>query len=118
SLLKCLKQNHTALQPEARPSPPCAFNYAALEPYYGEAEEMYRVHGRTGEDPTEPWRSTPFPYPALEHEPYIADLAARLREQGVNPSANAMGVDRRVGGTCIRCATCDGDRKSTRLNSS
>ena len=27
---------------------------------------------------------------------------------GVNPSSNAMGVDRRVGGSCIRCATCDG----------
>ena len=69
---------------------------------------MYRVHGTTGEDPTEPWRSTPFPYPALEHEPYIADLAVRLREQGVNPTSNAMGVDRRPGGSCIRSATCDG----------
>ncbi len=84
------------------------FSYADLEPYYGEAEQMYRVHGRIGEDPTEPWRSTGFPYPALEHEPYIADLASRLREQGVNPSANAMGVDRRQGGSCVRCATCDG----------
>jgi choline dehydrogenase-like flavoprotein len=84
------------------------FRYADLEPYYGEAERMYRVHGTTGEDPTEPWRSTPFPYPALEHEPYIAELASRLREQGVNPSANALGVDRREGGSCVRCATCDG----------
>ena len=69
---------------------------------------MYRVHGTTGEDPTEPWRSTPFPYPAVPHEPYVAQLAARLRERGVSPSANAMGVDLRAGGTCIRCATCDG----------
>jgi len=89
-------------------SPAWCFSYADLEPYYGEAERMYRVHGAVGEDPTEPWRSTPFPYPALEHEPYIAELATRLREQGVNPSANAMGVDRREGGACIRCATCDG----------
>jgi len=49
-----------------------------------------------------------FPYPALEHEPYIAELAERLRAQGVHPSANAMGRRRRVGGTCIRCGTCDG----------
>ena len=34
----------------------------------------------------------------LEHEPYIAALAARLRQQGVNRRANAMGVDRRNGG--------------------
>jgi choline dehydrogenase-like flavoprotein len=89
-------------------SPGWPFGYADLEPHYAEAERIYRVHGTTGEDPTEPPRSTPFPYPALEHEPYIADLVARLRVQGVHPSANAMGVDRREGGTCIRCATCDG----------
>ena len=34
----------------------------------------------------------------LEHEPYIAALAEPLRQQGVNRSANAMGVDRRNGG--------------------
>ena len=62
----------------------------------------------TGDDPTEPWRSTPFPYPACAHEPYVADLAERLRRQGVHPSANAMGVDLRPGGGCVRCATCDG----------
>jgi choline dehydrogenase-like flavoprotein len=89
-------------------SPAWPFGYADLEPYYGEGERIYRVHGTTGEDPTEPWRSTPFPFPAIEHEPYVAALAGRLRAQGVNPSSNAMGVDRRQGGLCIRCATCDG----------
>ncbi len=89
-------------------SPAWPFSYADLEPYYAEAERIYRVHGSVGEDPTAPWRSTPFPYPALEHEPYIAEVAARLRRQGVTPVANAMGVDLRPGGSCIRCATCDG----------
>ena len=108
SLPRFREQDFTAVEHEDGISPAWPFGYADLEPYYGEAEQMYRVHGTTGDDPTEAWRSTPFPYPALEHEPYVADLAARLREQGVNPSANAMGVDRRVGGTCIRCGTCDG----------
>jgi len=102
-------------------SPAWPFSYADLEPYYAEAEQIYRVHGSTGEDPTEPWRSTPFPFPALEHEPYIADLAGRLRAQGVHPSSNAMGIDRGSSagagdgsgegsdsGSCIRCSTCDG----------
>ena len=89
-------------------SPAWPFSYADLEPWYGRAETLYRVHGSTGEDPTEPWRSTPFPYPAMEHEAYIADLAERLRGTGVHPSANAMGLDRREGGRCVRCATCDG----------
>jgi choline dehydrogenase-like flavoprotein len=108
SLPRFREQDFSALEHEDGTSRAWPFSYADLEPYYGEAERMYRVHGATGEDPTEPWRSTPFPYPALEHEPYVADLAARLREQGVSPSANSMGVDRREGGTCIRCATCDG----------
>lgn len=89
-------------------SPAWPFRYADLEPYYGQAEKMYRVHGSVGSDPTEPWRSTPFPYPALEHEPYVADLARRLHAHGVHPATTAMGVDRRDGGACIRCGTCDG----------
>jgi choline dehydrogenase-like flavoprotein len=89
-------------------SPAWPFTYADLEPYYAEAERTYLVHGMTGEDPSEPWRSGPFPYPALSHEPYIAALGERLRAQGVHPSANSMGLDLREGGACIRCATCDG----------
>jgi choline dehydrogenase-like flavoprotein len=108
SLPRFRERDFTAVEHHDGTSPAWPFSYADLEPYYGEAERLYRVHGTTGEDPTEPWRSTPFPHPALEHEPYVADLAARLREQGVRPSANAMGVDLRPGGSCIRCATCDG----------
>lgn len=89
-------------------SPAWPFDYAALEPYYGEAERLYRVHGTTGEDPSEPWRSTPFPYPPVPHEPYVADLAARLRAAGVRPAATSMGIDLRPAGSCVRCATCDG----------
>lgn len=89
-------------------SPGWPFGYADLEPYYTQAEALYRVHGSTGQDPTEPWRSAPYPYPAMPHEPYIADLAERLTARGVHPSSNAMGLDRREGGTCVRCSTCDG----------
>jgi choline dehydrogenase-like flavoprotein len=108
SLPRLREQDFGALEHREGTSPAWPFHYAALEPYYGQAEAMYRVHGTPGEDPTEPWRSTPFPYPALAHEPYIADLARRLRAQGVTPSANATGVDLRPGGRCVRCATCDG----------
>jgi choline dehydrogenase-like flavoprotein len=108
SLPRFREQDFSAVEHLEGTSPNWPFSYADLEPYYGEAEGIYRVHGVVGEDPTEPWRSTPFPYPALEHEPYIADLAERLRERGVNPSSNSIGVDRRAGGSCIRCATCDG----------
>jgi choline dehydrogenase-like flavoprotein len=108
SLPRFREQDFTAVEHLEGTSPAWPFGYADLEPYYGEAERLYRVHGATGEDPTESWRGTPFPYPALEHEPYVADLAERLRAHGVHPSANAMGVDLRDGGACIRCRTCDG----------
>jgi choline dehydrogenase-like flavoprotein len=89
-------------------SPGWPFTYRDLEPYYGEAEQLYRVHGRAGEDPSEPWRSGPFPYPAVPHEPYVTELADRLRAAGVTPAATCMGIDLRPSGSCVRCATCDG----------
>ncbi len=89
-------------------SPAWPFTYADLEPYYDDAERIYRVHGTAGKDPTEPWRSGPYPFPAMPHEPYISDLADRLRAAGVWPASNAIGVDYDTDGTCIRCATCDG----------
>ena len=94
-------------------SPAWPFSYAELEPYYVQAEHLYNVHGAPGPDggdtpPFEPWRSAPYPYPALAHEPYVAETLRRLSEQGVHPATTAMGVDLRPGGRCIRCGTCDG----------
>ncbi len=53
-------------------SPAWPISYGDLEPYYAEAEKQYLVHGQAGEDPTEPWRSKPFPHPAVSHEPRIS----------------------------------------------
>ena len=108
SLPRFREQDFAAVEHLDGTSPAWPFGYRDLEPYYAEAEWLYGVHGTAGEDPGEPWRSGPFPYPALPHEPYVADLAARLRAQGVHPSSTAMGVDLRPEGRCVRCATCDG----------
>jgi choline dehydrogenase-like flavoprotein len=108
SLPRFREHDFAAVEHHEGTSPAWPFGYAELEPYYAEAEEIYRVHGEAGSDPTGPWRSGPFPYPAVEHEPYVADLAARLRGQGVTPVPNAMGIDLRPGGTCVRCPTGDG----------
>jgi choline dehydrogenase-like flavoprotein len=89
-------------------SPAWPISYADLEPYYCEAERLYRVHGTPGGDPTEPWRSKDYPYPGLPHEPPVAALADSLQRQGLRPFTMASGVDRRPNGRCIRCATCDG----------
>ena len=72
-------------------SPAWPFTYADIEPYYAEAERIYGVHGATGDDPTEPWRSTPFPYPALTHEPYVADLGGATATPGRTPQRQLHG---------------------------
>ncbi|TQF05995.1 GMC family oxidoreductase [Kitasatospora acidiphila] len=94
-------------------SPAWPFGYAELEPFYAEAERLYRVHGhqhgaeRPG-DPTAPPRSGPFPHPPVEHEPYVADLERRLRRQGLHPFPLELGIDLAPGRSCLRCGTCDG----------
>ncbi|QGV82137.1 GMC family oxidoreductase N-terminal domain-containing protein [Streptomyces ficellus] len=88
-------------------SPAWPFGYADLEPYYAEAERLYRVHGQAGADPTAPPRSGPYPHPAVPHEPVVGELAARLTNQGLHPFPIELGIDLGAGGACLRCGTCD-----------
>ena len=108
ALPRLREQDFGAVEHEGGVSPAWPITYADLEPYYVRAEEIYAVHGEPGEDPTEPPRSGPFPYPAAPHEAYIDDLSDRLRQQGLHPFHYPMGIDLREGGRCIRCKTCDG----------
>jgi choline dehydrogenase-like flavoprotein len=89
-------------------SPAWPIDYRDIEPHYARAERVYRVHGTRGQDPTEPWRSSDYPFPGVPHEPAIAELADSLREQGLTPFEMPIGVDLRADGACVRCATCDG----------
>lgn len=89
-------------------SPAWPVSYSEMEPYYARAEQLYRVHGTAGADPTEPSRSAPYPYPALPQGEYIQQLTARLCEQGLRPFPIPMGLDYRDGGRCLYCKTCDG----------
>jgi hypothetical protein len=50
---------------------------------YGAA--LYQVHGARGEDPTEPWSSGPYPFPAVSHEPRIQQLHDDLEALGHHP---------------------------------
>ena len=88
-------------------SPAWPLGYDELEPWYCEAEKLYRVHGAADEDPTEPPRSCDFPFPAVEHEPFVARLVARLRRQGLHVSAIPKAIDLQTDGNCRLCTTCD-----------
>lgn len=93
-------------------SPAWPIRYEDLEPYYTQAERLYHVHGTRGEDPTEPPASTPYPYPAVNHEPRIQQLHEDFARLGHRPFHTPLGImlneqDRRKS-KCIRCETCDG----------
>ncbi len=102
------RQDFEALEHEGGTAPAWPISYDELEPFYCLAETLYKVHGQTGEDPTEPARSKPFPFPAVPHEPEIARLHQKLTDQGLHPFSYPMGIDLQTGGRCLRCATCDG----------
>jgi choline dehydrogenase-like flavoprotein len=74
-------------------SPAWPFTYDDLEPYYSQAEQLYRVRGQAGEDPTEPPRSSDYHLPALEHEPVIARFSDALKRQGLKPFHMPSGMD-------------------------
>ena len=67
--------------------------YAALEPWYSQAEALYRVRGDVAGDPTEPPHSAPYPFPPVPDEVDIVTLRQAFRAQGLRPSALPLGVD-------------------------
>ena len=93
-------------------SPAWPITYDELEPYYTEAERLYQVHGERGVDPTDPWASAAYPYPAVSHEPRIQRLHDDLAQRGLHPFHVPLGImldeERPNASRCIRCDTCDG----------
>ena len=112
ALFRLRRQDFGVLQHEGGISPEWPISYDELEPYYSEAERLYEVHGQRGEDPTEPDASSPYPFPAVTHEPRIQQLSDDLHSLGLKPFHTPLGVrlDERNPETskCIRCNTCDG----------
>ena len=93
-------------------SPAWPIRYEDLEPYYTEAERLYHVHGRRGEDPTDPPAGAPYPHPAVSHEPRIQQLADDFARLGLHPFHTPLGIQLDEASPrksrCIRCGTCDG----------
>jgi choline dehydrogenase-like flavoprotein len=88
-------------------SPAWPIDYADLESFYGDAERMFWVHSNKGEDPTDPWRSSDYPFPGVPHEGAMARLVDRIKRQGLHPFSAPQALDRRPGGGCVLCETCD-----------
>ena len=112
ALFRLRREDFGELRHHGGVSPAWPISYEDLEPYYGEAERLYRVHGARREDPTEPPASTPFPHPPVSHEPRIAQLAEDFAGLGLRPFHTPLGImlDERSPheSRCVRCNTCDG----------
>ena len=105
-------------------SPAWPISYADLEPYYTQAEELFHVHGDLGSaplvaggfgssfDPTEPFHSRKYPFPALANEPRMQAVEDSVRELGINTFPIPLGLKRNeadpLASKCVRCDTCDG----------
>jgi choline dehydrogenase-like flavoprotein len=93
-------------------SPAWPLKYQDFAPYYDQAEKLYEVHGKRGLDPTEPPANHDYPFPAISHEPYIAEIYYNLKNQGLHPFNLPLAVKlnevHRHLSACIRCDTCDG----------
>ena len=112
ALFRLRKEDFGELRHVDGVSPAWPISYEDLEPYYAKSEQLYQVHGNRGEDPTEAPASSPYPHPALPHEPRIQHLADDFERLGLHPFHVPLGVmrdDRNPRKSkCIRCATCDG----------
>lgn len=93
-------------------SPAWPLKYPDFAPYYEQAEALYQVHGKQGDDPTEPPRSGDYPYPPVSHEPRIAWIDKALQKKGLKPFYLPLSVKLNEKDAflseCIRCNTCDG----------
>jgi choline dehydrogenase-like flavoprotein len=105
-------------------SPAWPISYADLEPYYTQAEELFDVHGSLGNapavaggygsefDPTEPFHSKAYPWPAFGNEARMQAIEDDVRKLGVNtfPIPVALKRDEAdpLKSKCVRCDTCDG----------
>ena len=105
-------------------SPAWPISYADLEPYYTRAEKLFHVHGDLGTapsvpggygssfDPTEPFHSEKYPFPAFSNEPRMQSIEDSVRKLGVNTFPIPLGLKRNEAdpqaSKCVRCDTCDG----------
>ena len=84
--------------------------YADLEPHYAAAEALLEIHGRAGIDPTEPPRSSDYPFPpppltAPAQRIFDAASALGLRPFQLPIAINHAGPREP---RCLNCFTCDG----------
>ncbi|UCI09130.1 GMC oxidoreductase [Mesorhizobium sp. B1-1-8] len=92
-LIRYRKEDFSAMEHFGGVSPAWPFSYDEFEPWYSKAEQLFRVRGALGEDPTEPFHSIPYAFKPVPDEPPIARARAELKGLGLHPASLPLGVD-------------------------
>ncbi|MEM8778890.1 MAG: GMC family oxidoreductase [Cyanobacteria bacterium P01_G01_bin.49] len=86
TLLRMREKDFETVEHQTGTSPEWGLKYQDFEPYYTKAEQLYKVHGKSGQDPTEPSRSADYFYPAVTHEPPIQEIIGAIASLGLHPA--------------------------------
>jgi choline dehydrogenase-like flavoprotein len=107
TLFRYRKEDFQESRHEDGISPAWPVQYEEFEPYYTQGEQLYFTHGKEGEDPTDPPRSRPFPYPPAPLVPELEEFKKRMTQVGLHPFAVPQGLALFAGGRCVYCGYCD-----------
>lgn len=94
ALLRMRERDFETVTHEGGISPEWCLKYQDFEPYYTEAEQLYKVHGAATDDPTEPPHSTAYPYEAVPHDLQVQPVVAAIAQQGLHPAPIPLGLTR------------------------
>jgi choline dehydrogenase-like flavoprotein len=124
AMFRMRAEDFGVIQHQGGVSPAWPITYADMEPWYSAAEDLFHVHGDLGTaplvaggygssfDPTEPFHSKKYPWPAFTNEPRMQSIEDDVRKLGVNTFPIPLGLKRDeanpVKSKCVRCDTCDG----------
>lgn len=86
------ERDFEAVQHQSGVSPEWCLKYADFEPYYTEAEALYKVHGQPTSDPTEPLHSADYPFAPVVQEAQIEGIVEAIAQQGLHPSPLPLGL--------------------------
>lgn len=92
ALLRMREKDFEEVQHQEGISPAWCVNYADFEPYYIAAEKLYRVHGHTQADPTDPHRSETYPFEAIAQPPVMAGVFEAIAQQNLHPFPLPLGL--------------------------
>ncbi|MDZ7361947.1 MAG: GMC family oxidoreductase [candidate division KSB1 bacterium] len=86
------------------------YSYADLEPYYTRAEQILNVAGEAASDPTEPFRSAPYPQQLNSLSDTSQMIVTAARGLGLRPFRLPLAINfscHHQRKPCAACTTCD-----------